>query len=173
MKKIKDYIKDRTNDVTKSVRIKVFFMMTISIMVIILILIFVNSFIIESYYLYYKKENLLGTYTKINKYLSSDIASVDAELELEKIAINNNFNILITDNNNISIYNSNKDFKQYMLNLDKIDKSKLLYYLKGTEPTYNYSNKDLESVFKQDNEIVNEDIKINEEENNDIIESEE
>ena len=53
------------------------------------------------------------------------------------------------------------------------DKSKLFYYLKGTEPTYNYSNKDLESVFKQDNEIVNEDIKINEEENNDIIESEE
>ena len=30
------------------------------------------------------------------------------------------------------------------------DKSKLFYYLKGTEPTY-YSNKDLETVFKQDN----------------------
>lgn len=127
MKKIKEFIKAKTNDVTKSIRIKLFCIMTITIMAIILILIFVNSFIIESYYLYYKKENLLGTYTKINKYLSSDIASVDAELELEKIAINNNFNILITDSNNISIYNSNKDFKQYMLNLDKIDKSKLLY----------------------------------------------
>ena len=30
------------------------------------------------------------------------------------------------------------------------DKSKLFYYLKGTEPTY-YSNKDLETVFKQEN----------------------
>ena len=127
MKKIKDFIKAKTNDVTKSIRIKLFCIMTITIMAIILILIFVNSFIIESYYLYYKKENLLGTYAKINKYLSSNISSVDAELELEKIAINNNFNILITDNNNISIYNSNKDFKQYMLNLDKIDKSKVLY----------------------------------------------
>jgi len=32
------------------------------------------------------------------------------------------------------------------------EKSKLFYYLKGTEPTYNFSNKDLESVFKYDNE---------------------
>ena len=31
------------------------------------------------------------------------------------------------------------------------DKSKLFYYLKGTEPTYNFSNKDFESVFKQEN----------------------
>lgn len=29
-------------------------------------------------------------------------------------------------------------------------KSKLFYYLKGTEPTYNYSNKNLEEVFKQE-----------------------
>ena len=35
------------------------------------------------------------------------------------------------------------------------EKSKLFYYLKGTEPTYNYSNKDLESVFRQDNDIQN------------------
>ena len=35
------------------------------------------------------------------------------------------------------------------------EKSKLFYYLKGTEPTYNYSNKDLESVFRQDSNIEN------------------
>ena len=32
------------------------------------------------------------------------------------------------------------------------EKSKLFYYLKGTEPTYNFSNKDFESVFKQEND---------------------
>jgi len=32
------------------------------------------------------------------------------------------------------------------------NKSKLFYYIKGTEPTYNYTNKDLDSVFKQNNE---------------------
>lgn len=36
------------------------------------------------------------------------------------------------------------------------EKSKLFYYLKGTEPTYNYSNKDLESAFKQDNDTENQ-----------------
>ena len=127
MKKIKKYIKEKTNDITKSVRIKLFFMMTISIMVIIFILIFVNSFIIESYYLHYKKESLLSSYEKINKYISSNLSNSDRELELEKIAINNNFNILITNNSGISIYNSGRDFKQYMLNADKIDRRKLLY----------------------------------------------
>lgn len=127
MKKIRNFIKEKTNDITKSVRIKLFFMMTISIMVIIFILIFVNSFIIESYYLHYKKESLLSSYEKINKYISSNLSTTDRELELEKIAINNNFNILITNNSGISIYNSGRDFKQYMLNTDKIDRRKLLY----------------------------------------------
>lgn len=127
MKKIKEFIKARTNDVTKSVRIKLFGVMVISIMAIILVLIFVNSFIIESYYLYYKKDTLLGSYTKINKYLLSNMSTSNIELEIEKIAINNNYNILITNTNSINIYNSNIDFKQYMLNLDRLDKSKILY----------------------------------------------
>ena len=127
MKKIKEFIKERTKDATKSVRIKLFLMMTVTIMLIILMLIFVNSFIIESYYLHYKKDNLLSSYEKINKYLVSDMSIKSIELELEKIAINNNFNILITNNNSVNIYNSSKDFKQYMLNLDRIDKSKVLY----------------------------------------------
>ena len=46
------------------------------IMAIILVLIFVNSFIIESYYLYYKKDTLLGSYTKINKYLLSNMSTI-------------------------------------------------------------------------------------------------
>jgi len=127
MKKIKEFIKERKNDVTKSVRIKLFFMMTTTIMAIILLLIFVNSFIIESYYLHYKKDTLLYSYEKINKYLYSNMSTSAIELEIEKIAINNNFNILITNNRNISTYNSSKDFKQYMLNLDKVNKKDILY----------------------------------------------
>lgn len=127
MRKIKNFIKEKTNDITKSVRIKLFFVMTATIISIILVLIFVNSFIIESYYLHYKKETLLSSYEKINKYLTSNISSSVADLELEKIAINNNFNILITNNKNVTLYNSSRDFKQYMLNLDRLDRSKILY----------------------------------------------
>jgi len=128
MKRIREFIEARTNDITKSVRIKLFGIMTATIMVIILILIFVNSFIVESYYMFYKKETLLGSYTKINKYLSStNMSSSAIELELEKIAINNNYNILITNSNSISIYNSSRDFKQYMINIDKTENGKILY----------------------------------------------
>ena len=127
MKKIKEFIKKRKKDLTKSLRVKLFCIITITIMSIILMLIFVNSFIIESYYLSYKKDNLLSSFEKINKYLSSNMSIATIELEVEKIAINNNFNILITNNRNVSIYNSSKDFKQYMLNLDKVDKNSVLY----------------------------------------------
>jgi len=127
MKKIQEFIKERKEELTKSVRVKLFFMMTFSIMAIILMLIFVNSFIIESYYLNYKKDRLLSSYEKINKYLYSDMSNSTTELEIEKIAISNNFNILITNNRNINIYNSSKYFKQYMFNLDRVDKKDVLY----------------------------------------------
>ena len=32
------------------------------------------------------------------------------------------------------------------------NKATMFYYIKGTEPTYNFSNKDFESVFKQEND---------------------
>lgn len=127
MKKIKEFIKEGKDNITKSVRVKLFFIMTTTIMAIILLLIFVNSFIIESYYLHYKKETLLSSYEKINNYLYSNMSTNAIELEIEKIAINNNFNILITNNRSITIYNSSKVFKQYMLNLDKANKKDVLY----------------------------------------------
>lgn len=142
MGKIKNFIKEKTNNVTSSVRTKLFFIMTGTIISIVLILILVNSIIIESYYLYYKKENLLQSYSKINKYLSSNLSTSLVELELEKIAINNNFNILITDNNNVSIYNSSKDFKQYLLNLNEINKNNIIY---NEDDTYIIETKDFKS----------------------------
>ena len=142
MEKIKNFIKEKINNITKSVRTKLFFIMTGTIISIVLILILVNSVIIESYYLYYKKENLLQSYSKINKYLSSNLSSSLVELELEKIAINNNFNILITDNNNVSIYNSSKDFKQYLLNLNEINKNNIIYI---EDDTYIIETKDFKS----------------------------
>ena len=142
MEKIKNFIKEKINNITKSVRTKLFFIMTGTIISIVLILILVNSVIIESYYLYYKKENLLQSYSKISKYLSSNLSTSLVELELEKIAINNNYNILITDNNNVSIYNSSKDFKQYLLNLNEINKNNIIY---NEDDTYIIETKDFKS----------------------------
>lgn len=122
--KIKEFFKDKI----KSVKIKLFLIMIITSMLIIIFLILANTFMIESYYIYSKKDKLLQSYYSINKYVSSNnISQSHIELELEKIAINNNFSIIITDENNMSIYTSNKDYKQYMTGLEKIDKSKVLY----------------------------------------------
>ena len=130
MKKIKELIREKVKKGTKSVRTKLFFIMTITIMAIIILLILVNSIIVESYYLYYKRETLLSSYNNINKYIkSNNISTSYIELELQKMAINNNLNILITDNNNISIYNSSKDFK---FNLQEMNKGKVLYNKNNT-----------------------------------------
>ncbi len=126
-------IKEFFNNKTKSVRMKLFLTMTFTSMVIIIFLMLANTFMIESYYVYTKKDKLLQAYHTIDKYMSSTyIVHSDIELELEKIAINNNFNIIITNENNVSIYASNKDYKQYMVGLEKIEKSKILYHNNNT-----------------------------------------
>ena len=129
MNKIKQFFKEKT----KSVKIKLFLIMTLASILIIIFLILANTFLIESYYVYSKKDKLLQSYNSINKYMSSsNISESEIELELEKIAINNNFSIIITDENNMSIYTSNKDYKQYMTGEEKVDKSKILYSKNNT-----------------------------------------
>ena len=129
MGKIKRVLKEKT----KSVRVKLFLTMTLMLIFIIIFLVLANTFMIESYYLYSKKDSLLQAYQSINYYVSHSVLnSSDIELELEKIAINNNFSIVITDQNNISIYASNKDYKQYMTEEEKINKGKVLYHENNT-----------------------------------------
>ena len=124
MNKIKEYIKQKT----KSVRVKLFLTMTIMFICIIIFLLLANTFMIEKYYLYSKKDSLLQAYQTIQKYITnSNLSSSQIELELEKIAINNNFSIIITDENNLSVYTSDKDYKTYMLNQERINRGKILY----------------------------------------------
>ncbi len=139
MERIKEFFKDKT----KSVRAKLFLTMTIMLILIIIFLILANTFMIETYYLYSKKDSLLQAYESINNYVSSSkLNSSEIELELEKIAINNNFSIIITDQNNISIYASNKNYKQYMTGQEKINKKKILYC---KDNTYILEMKDLKN----------------------------
>ena len=111
----------------KSVRVKLFLTMSIMVIAIILFLIFANTFLIEKYYLHSKKDSLLQAYDKINTYVSNNTNISSSELELEKIAINNNFSIVITDKNNMNVYYSGKDYIENMLDRNRIDKGKILY----------------------------------------------
>lgn len=130
MEKVKEFLKEKT----KSVRVKLFLSMSMMILFMVIFLILANSFLIEDYYLHSKEKSLIKAYETIRDYVSAnDILSSEIELELERIAINNNFNIIITDENNVNIYSSDKDYKPYMAEDDRrVDRGKILYNSNGT-----------------------------------------
>ncbi len=93
----------------KSVRIKLFATLSLVILIIIVFLILVNNFVFGQFYLYSKTKALKSVYRTVNNYYSNE-QEENIETELEKIAIQNNFDILIKNDQNVNIYTSNKDF---------------------------------------------------------------
>lgn len=106
MKKIKEQISELFN----SVKIKLFLTLSLTILAIIIFLIIVNNFALEKFYLFSKEQTLKSVYEQLNEYYKNSGSEEDFEQELEKIAIKNNFDILIKDNNGINIYSTNKNF---------------------------------------------------------------
>jgi len=101
MKKIKEAL--------KSVRVRLFITLSLMILLIILFLIIVNNFVFGQFYLYSKTKALKSVYEIVNNnYNNAQV--VNMETQLEKIAIKNNFDILIRNNQNVNIYTSSNDF---------------------------------------------------------------
>ena len=96
----------------KSVRMKLFFTLTIVVVIIIFVLILLNNVVLETYYLISKKNSLLDVYSTINNYYNTldENSNIDLELEFEKIALNNNFDMIIASGDGISIFSSNRNF---------------------------------------------------------------
>ena len=96
----------------KSLRSKLFITLAIVIIMVISFFIIVNNVVLETIYYYTKKENSLNTYNFINENIPKEFdknKKEKFELELEKIAINNNFDILILDQGT-EIFATNKNF---------------------------------------------------------------
>ena len=100
---------NKIKEAFKSVRVKLFITLTCLIMLIIAFLIIVNNFVLEQFFLYSKTRALKEVYATVNKYYNN-LESSAVQSELEKIAIKNNFDILIRNNENVNIYTSNKNF---------------------------------------------------------------
>ena len=136
----------------KTVRGKLFFIMCIVVLSIILFLILVNSFVLEKYYQYTKSNQLKSLYNNINDYYNSDNPATNFKDELDRVAIKNNFDIIIKDENDKAVYLSNKDFlsnirviidfwginkqKEYKV-LEETDKLEIRN-IKDTETSANY-----------------------------------
>ena len=93
----------------KSVRVKLFLMVSLIIILLIVFLILLNNLVFGQFYLYSKTKDLKDVYSAINNYYNSP-TDIDINSELEKLAVNNNFDILIKDDENINVFTSNKDF---------------------------------------------------------------
>ena len=128
MEKVKEFLHGKN----QSIRVKLVLSMAMVVVFMIIFLVLANNFLIEKYYMHNKKDNLIKAYQTINYYVSSSsLASTEIELELERIAMNNNFNIIITDSNNINLYSSDKDYKPYMTDEDRMNRGKVLYSNNG------------------------------------------
>ena len=103
-------MKDKIKNALCSVRARLFFTISLVILGIIGFLILVNNFIFGKFYLHSKTQSLKSVYNMVNNYYNKT-QNIDIESELEQIAIKNNFDILIKNNQNVNIYTSNnKDF---------------------------------------------------------------
>ena len=100
---------NKIRNALKSVRIKLFITLSLVILLIILFLILVNNFVFGQFYLYSKTKALKSVYQVVNSYYNNN-ENGNLEEELEKIAIQNNFDILIRNDQNVNVYTSNKDF---------------------------------------------------------------
>ena len=104
----------------KSIQSRLFISLCVVVCLIIMFLIIVNSFILESFYLYSKINTLEGVYEQINTYTSKIYNISGFEEELEKISINNDFDIVIKTGENITIYSTNKDYMGVLREFGKL-----------------------------------------------------
>lgn len=93
-----------------SVKVKLFFALSLTILIIIIFIIMVNNILLENFYLYSKQKTLISVYETINNYYLNPSQYINIETELEKISVKNNFDILIKDNKGINVYTTNKSF---------------------------------------------------------------
>ena len=93
----------------KSVRVKLFLTLSITVLIIIFFLIILNNFVLETYYLLTKQKTLKTVYEQINTFYQQGVPESYIENELERISIMHNFDILIRNEKNEDIYNSEKN----------------------------------------------------------------
>lgn len=92
-----------------SIQVKLFFTLCISVIITIIILIIINNVILETFFLYNKKNTLKNAYEQINALYNSNYSQSQIENVLNKIEIANNYEVLIK-NSFGKVYSSEKSF---------------------------------------------------------------
>ena len=97
--------------ILKSVRAKLFLTLCVVVLMIILFFVIINNAVLETYYYYSTKERFLEIYNEISSNISKlyDGEKDSYSLELEKISMNNNVEIVILDGED-EVFCSNKNY---------------------------------------------------------------
>lgn len=119
MKRSKKSYKNKKQNPFSSVRVKLFLTLSLVIIGIITFLILVNNFVFGQFYLYSKRQALKSVYATVNEYYNGN-GDGDLSKELEQIAIKNNFDILIRNDQNINVFTSSKDFFSTLGQMDEM-----------------------------------------------------
>ena len=92
----------------KSIQVKLFVTLCISVIITIILLIIINNIILETFFLYNKKNILKNAYEQINIFYNNQYSETQINEALSKIEIANNYEILVKNNEGI-IYTSEKN----------------------------------------------------------------
>ena len=114
----------------KSVQVRVFLILCLTITLIISALVIINK--LEAFYKYSKTETAIKLRTEINRYYNEPI-QYNIKSELRQIEIKNNMNILIEDNNDKIIYSANNEMIQSVELLKKDNTVRTIYRNKEVE----------------------------------------
>ena len=127
-------MKEKLLNKIKSIQVRLFLSLCVVVFLIIMFLIIVNSFILESFYLYSKINSLEGVFEQLNSYVSKAYNIADFQEVLEKISINNNFDIVIKTSDNLTVYSTNKDYIGVLKEFGKLAPfNKKDYYIEKNE----------------------------------------
>ena len=135
----------------KSLRFRLFGMITISIILIILILVIVNNIVLESFYIYSKTNIAKEISYDINKYYNS-IFQYNIASELRRVEIKNDMDILIENTQGEVLYSANKDMIGYVTDINNSNTAKTVYVQENTViKRKDGTNSYLMLISKQDN----------------------
>ena len=81
-----------------SIRAKLFISLCIIVLAIITFLIILNNLVLETFYMYNKRNTIKSVYNMINKSYNEEYSQNDIDDNLEKISIRYDFDILIKNN---------------------------------------------------------------------------
>ena len=111
---------DKKLQKSKSIRIKLFVSLCIVIVATILFLIIINNLVLETFYIYNKKDSVKNLYEQINQKYNEKIIEKDIEEFIKYEASKNNLDILINDTKTNTIVTNDKTRVESMERLKTI-----------------------------------------------------